>query len=69
MELTGGEPPRLVKLHGELLAFGWIDLNVGMAGICGQGRVAQCYRATSDGVRALKRAQIEVEDEAELKAA
>ena len=68
-ELPGVKPPHLVKLHGELLAFGWIELNVGVAGIRGQGRVAQCYRATSDGFRALKRSQVPVEDEAELKAA
>jgi hypothetical protein len=44
-------------------------MNVGVAGVRGQGRVAQCYRATSDGFRALKRSQVPVEDEAELKAA
>jgi hypothetical protein len=36
MELPAVERPHLVKLHGELLAFGWIEMNVGMAALAGR---------------------------------
>ena len=49
------EPPELVKLHGHLIAFGWIELNV--------GQVPTCYRITLAGQRAMRQVQVqEVED-------
>jgi hypothetical protein len=46
-QLDGVEPKKLVRLHGELIAFGWIELNL--------GAVPTCYRSTAAGRRALKR--------------
>ncbi len=45
-DMEGVEPRQLVKLHGELLAYGWLEQNTGAAG--------SCYRITSAGIRALK---------------
>jgi hypothetical protein len=45
-EMDGVEPRQLVKLHGELLAYGWLEQNTGAA--------VGCYRITTAGVRALK---------------
>lgn len=53
-ELDGVEPRQLVKLHGELLAYGWIEQNTGITPVLRAGAAAQCYRITSTGVRALK---------------
>jgi hypothetical protein len=45
MALEGTEPKALARLHGELIAWGWVEQNTGAAG--------GCYRATGAGVRAL----------------
>jgi hypothetical protein len=45
-QLDGVEPKKLVRLHGELIAFGWIELNL--------GSVPTCYRSSAAGRRALK---------------
>ena len=47
------EPSDFVKMHGQLIAFGWIELNV--------GQVPTCYRITLAGQQALRQAQ-EVDD-------
>jgi hypothetical protein len=44
----------LVKLHGELLAYSWIEQNTGSTPILKPGAVACCYRITVAGQRALK---------------
>ena len=44
--MDGVEPRKLVKLHGELLAYGWLEQNT--------GATACCYRITTGGLRALK---------------
>jgi hypothetical protein len=54
MNMDGVEPPALVRLHGELLAYGWIDQNTGAITACRPGAVPQCYRATSAGQRTLR---------------
>jgi hypothetical protein len=51
MHLEGVEPAALVKLHGELLAFGWVDQNT--------GQVPICYRITLAGLRAMRLAEAE----------
>jgi hypothetical protein len=44
----------LVRLHGELLAHGWVEQNTGMTpNACG-GTALGCYRITPAGIRALK---------------
>jgi hypothetical protein len=53
-ELGGVEPRELVKLHGELLAYGWLDQNTGATVTHGRGAAPACYRITSAGVRAHK---------------
>ena len=45
-EMDGVESRKLVKLHGELLAYGWLEQNTGATG--------SCYRVTTAGIRALK---------------
>lgn len=53
-ELEGVEPRHLVKLHGELLAYGWLEQNTGLTPVLRAGAAASCYRITSGGMRALK---------------
>jgi hypothetical protein len=65
MELDGVEPPSLARLHGDLLAYGWIDQNTGALTAWRPGAVLQCYRATSAGqrtLRQLERDQVEGDD-------
>lgn len=57
VELEGVEPRQLVKLHGELLAYGWLEQNTGLTPVLRGGVAANCYRITSAGVRALKQAR------------
>ncbi len=56
MKLEGVERQGLVKLHGRLIAFGWIEQNTGVVPVSQQGVVRQCYRITLAGLRALKKA-------------
>src|SRR5438046_292616 len=53
-ELHGAEPRDLIKLHGELLAFGWLEQNTGATPVLKRGFAPACYRITSAGVRAVK---------------
>jgi len=53
-DLAGVEPRMLVKLHGELLAYGWLEQNTGMTTAPRPGAAASCYRITTAGIRALK---------------
>jgi hypothetical protein len=50
----GVEPRELVRLHGELIAYGWIEQNTGMVAGARRGSAPSCYRITTTGVRALK---------------
>ena len=54
IELAGVEPRALVKLHGELLAYGWLEQNTGLTPVLRPGAVVSCYRVTPAGIRALK---------------
>jgi hypothetical protein len=62
MELGGVERHELIKLHGKLIAFGWIEQNTGAVPILQQGCVPQSYRVTGAGLRALKIAETKEED-------
>lgn len=64
MQLDGTEPRDLVRLHGELLACGWVEQNTGHTPASQPGAVTGCYRATAAGLRALKQAHLR-RDEAE----
>jgi hypothetical protein len=57
VELEGVEPRQLVKLHGELLAYGWLEQNTGLTPVLRAGAAANCYRITTAGIRALKQAR------------
>lgn len=65
MALEGAEPKELVKLHGELLACGWVEQNTGLTPLGKPGVVAACYRVTSAGLRALRQARSGEETSAE----
>lgn len=43
----------LTRLHGELLAAGWLEQNTGHT-VPGRPGVAACYRVTPAGLRALR---------------
>jgi hypothetical protein len=59
MEMDGVEPSRLARLHGELLANGWLEQNTGLTPVLRAGAAPACYRATAAGLRALKEAKEE----------
>ncbi len=57
MAMEGVESPELSKLHGELIAFNWIDQNTGVFSVLRAGAVPNCYRVTPAGLRALQQIQ------------
>jgi hypothetical protein len=52
----GGAELDLTRLHGALLAAAWVELNAGATPGLAAGRVPACYRVTSAGRQAHKRA-------------
>lgn len=58
-ELNGVEPRELIKLHGELIAFGWLEQNTGATPVLKQGFAPACYRITPSGLRAVKQLRTE----------
>jgi hypothetical protein len=60
--LDGVEPRELVKFHGELIAFGWIEQNTGATPILRHGAAPACYRVTLAGIRALQQVLIAAAD-------
>lgn len=63
MSLDGIEAKHLAKLHGELIAHGWIEQNTGVVPLVQPGACLKCYRTTSAGRRALQRYQSQQDDE------
>lgn len=59
MLLEGIEPASLARLHGELIAYDWVEQNTGSTPVLISGAVAQCYRITPAGQRAFKRARVD----------
>lgn len=57
MGLEGVEPRELVRLHGQLLACGWVEQNTGATPVLRPGVVAACSRVTAAGLRALRQAR------------
>ena len=57
MGLEGAEPRELVRLHGQLLARGWLEQNTGATPVLRPGTVTACYRVTAAGLRALRQAR------------
>ncbi len=58
-ELNGVEGRQLVRLHGELLAYGWLEQNTGLTPVLKFGAAPHCYRVTLAGLRAVKQARSE----------
>jgi hypothetical protein len=53
-ELDGVEFAELARLHGVLIAFGWLEQNTGVVTVLQRGGAPACYRITTAGLRALK---------------
>jgi hypothetical protein len=53
----------LSRLHGELIAFDWIEQNTGHFGAYRAGAVTGCYRVTNAGLRALARLKATQDEE------
>lgn len=51
MELDGADPREVTTLHGELIAFGWVEPNPGHVRVRADGTPGECYRATAHGLR------------------
>jgi hypothetical protein len=67
MAMEGVEASEMTKLHGELIAFSWIEQNTGNSPGTQAGTIPGCYRVTLVGLRATKRVQSpEAEDEPEI---
>jgi hypothetical protein len=58
-ELHGVEARELIKLHGELIAYGWLEQNTGATPVLKPGSAPACYRITPAGLRALKQLRTE----------
>lgn len=57
MQMEGLDARELVKLHGDLIAFRWVDQNTGVVPIVKAGEVLSCYRITAQGQKALRQIQ------------
>jgi hypothetical protein len=62
MGLGGVEARELTRLHGLLLAFGWVEQNTGQTAGVRPGAVPGCYRVTAAGLRALRASHSEPTD-------
>ena len=54
MQLDGCEGKQLTRLHGELIAHGWLEQNTGVVPAPRKNEAPGCYRATRAGIRALE---------------
>ncbi len=54
MQQDGCDGREMTRLHGELIAHGWVEQNTGVTPMLGKGEVPACYRVTTAGLRALK---------------
>jgi hypothetical protein len=54
LRMEGMEARQTARLHGELLAYGWLEQNTGLTPILRRGETPSCYRITLTGLRALK---------------
>jgi hypothetical protein len=55
MKVEGIDSQQLTTLHGELIAFDWIEQNTGEAKMSPDGTIANCYRITQEGLREFRR--------------
>jgi hypothetical protein len=63
MEMDGDHD--LTRLHGVLIAWGWLEQNTGNTAVLKPGAISHCYRITSQGCKALAWTQQDQDDEAE----
>lgn len=63
MSLDGCDRRELTRLHGELLAFGWVELNAGTV-TAKRDAVENAYRVTAAGMKAAKTAVRAAEESA-----
>lgn len=70
MELEGVAARELSRLHGELIACGWVEQNTGTTPVLKPGVAACCYRITSSGLKTFKlvKRQADVEELEEVAA-
>jgi hypothetical protein len=61
MEFEGLSAKELSRLHGELLAHGWLEHNPDAVSCSRRGAVPACYRTTEAGLRAILHAQSSTE--------
>jgi hypothetical protein len=59
LDREGVEARQLVRLYGELLAYGWLDQNTGLTPVLRRGEAPASYRITTAGLRALKQLRAE----------
>jgi hypothetical protein len=59
LALEGADARDLVRWHGELLAYGWLEQNTGVIPSLKPGAAPGCYRITPAGLRALKQVRME----------
>jgi hypothetical protein len=62
MQLDGCESKQLTRLHGELMAYGWLEQNTGVVAVPQKGQAPGCYRVTRAGVKALEQVRSEDSD-------
>jgi hypothetical protein len=64
MQMDGVEPRQLSALHGNLIAFDWIEQNTGQAILRQDGTLSACYRVTLNGLREYRRFHgVEIDEE------
>jgi hypothetical protein len=57
MTIDGIDTAEVSRLHGQLIAFDWIEQNTGQLGPYKPGAVTGCYRVTTAGLRAMRLAK------------
>jgi hypothetical protein len=62
MQLDGCEAKQLTRLHGELLAYGFLEQNTGVVPVARKGEAPGCYRVTRAGIKALEKVRSGEED-------
>jgi hypothetical protein len=66
MAMEGVDSPEMSRLHGDLIAFNWIEQNTGNAPGIKAGVVPACYRVTLNGLRAIEQIKAQEVGEAEV---
>ena len=69
MQQDACDAREMTRLHGELIAYGWVEQNTGLTPVLKPGVAAACYRITSAGLLALKQARRHARHDTEAEAA